>query len=222
MAWAEFIAAFAAFFATHSVPVRPPIRPWLVARLGPRAFTAIYSALSLAVLGWLIGAAGRAPHVPLWGWAPWQARVPLAAMLPVCLILAFAVARPNPFSFGGAFDDRFDPARPGIIRWMRHPLLVAAAIWALAHLVPNGDLAHIILFGSFAAFAIIGQHLIDRRRSRALGDAWWTLSRAVRASPILPRPQDFGGVLLRMGAGCALYASLIALHPWLFGVSPLP
>ncbi|MBZ0227983.1 MAG: NnrU family protein [Bauldia sp.] len=76
--------------------------PWIHAR---------YSLSSLAVLVWLVGAARRAPHVPLWHWAPWRDYVPLASMLPVCLILALAIARPNPFSFGGARNDSFDPDR---------------------------------------------------------------------------------------------------------------
>jgi uncharacterized membrane protein len=67
MGWAEFVAAYAAFFLSHSIPVRAPLRPWLQAQLGAAGFTLAYSALSVAVLVWLIGAAGRAPHVPLWG-----------------------------------------------------------------------------------------------------------------------------------------------------------
>lgn len=221
MGWAEFALAFAAFFASHALPVRPPLRPWLEARLGARGFTLAYSALSLAVLAWLIGAAGRAPFVPLWGWAPWQAHVVLAVMLAVCLILGLAIARPNPFSFGGARDDRFDPARPGIVRLTRHPLLTALALWAAAHVLPNGDLAHVILFGTFAAFAVAGGRLVDRRRRRAMGDRWDRLRDRVAATPpwdAFPMVQT----LPRLALGLALYAGLIVLHPVLFGVSPLP
>jgi uncharacterized membrane protein len=144
MGWNEFAFAFAAFFLTHSIPIRPPLRPWAVARLGHAGFGIAYSALSLAVLAWLIAAAGRAPYVPLWDWAPWQNHVVLAVMLPVCVILSLAIARPNPFSFGGAQNDRFDPASPGIVRLTRHPLLLALGIWSAAHILPNGDLAHVI------------------------------------------------------------------------------
>lgn len=130
MGWGEYALAFAAFFLTHSVPVRPQLRPWLVARLGHAGFGMAYSVLSLGVLAWLIGAAGRAPYLQLWPWAAWQNHVVLTIMLPVCLILALAIARPNPFSFGGARNDRFDPARPGLVRLTRHPLLLALALWA--------------------------------------------------------------------------------------------
>lgn len=221
MGWVEFAAAFAAFFLTHSLPIRPPLRPVLQSALGPRGFTLAYSALSLTILAWLIGAAGRAPFVALWDWAAWQVYVPLVAMLPVCLILALTIARPNPFSFGGAGNHRFDPACPGIVRLNRHPLLLALAVWSGAHAVPNGDLAHLILFGTFALFAVLGARLIDRRRQREMGEAWEALHSAVATTPLWPSfPR--GDAVLRLVAGLVLYVALIWLHPIVIGVSPLP
>ena len=220
MGWFEFALAYAVFFLSHSLPVRPPLRPWLQARRGAFGFTLAYSALSLAVLAWLIGAAGRAPHVPLWDWAPWQAHAPLLVMGPVCLILALSIGRPNPLSFGGARNDLFDPARPGIVRVWRHPLLLALALWAAAHVVPNGDLAHVILFGTFAAFALLGGRLIDRRKRREMGPEWQRMRDRVADAPLLSASPS-RGTLLRIAAGGALYGALLWAHPFLFGVSPL-
>lgn len=218
MGWNEFAFAFAAFFLTHSIPIRPPLRPWAVARLGHAGFGIAYSALSLAVLAWLIAAAGRAPYVPLWDWAPWQNHVVLAVMLPVCVILSLAIARPNPFSFGGAQNDRFDPASPGIVRLTRHPLLLALGIWSAAHILPNGDLAHVILFGTFAGFAMLGGRLVDRRRQREMGQRWHDLRAALSECPAsLSLTTD---TLLRLAAGLMLYAGLIWLHPLVIGVDP--
>lgn len=222
MGWTEYLLAFTGFFLTHSLPIRPPLRPWLVARLGHVGFGLAYSALSLAVLAWLIGAASRAPFVLLWPWAPWQLHVPLAAMLPVCLILALAIGRPNPFSFGGARNDAFDPAHPGIVRLTRHPLLLALAIWAFAHIVPNGDLAHALLFGTFALFALLGGRLVERRKRREMGPDWDRLDAARKAAPLLPLPRSWPHLWLRLALGLGLYLALLWLHPWLFGVSPLP
>ena len=219
--WGEYALAFAGFFLTHSVPLRPSLRPWLQARLGRAGFTFAYSFLSLAVLAWLIAAAGRAPFVPVWHWAPWRNHVVLTAMLPVCLILGLAIARPNPFSFGGARDDSFDPARPGIVRLTRHPLLVAMVIWAGAHALANGDLAHVILFGTFVGFAFLGMSLVDRRRRRAMGERWVRLDHARRHAPFLPPAVSWSGAAIRLASGVALYLVLLWLHPWLFGVDPL-
>lgn len=219
MGWNEFAFAFAAFFLTHSIPIRPPLRPWAVARLGHAGFGIAYSALSLGVLAWLIAAAGRAPYVPLWDWAPWQNHVVLAVMLPVCVILSLAIARPNPFSFGGAQNDRFDPASPGIVRLTRHPLLLALGIWSAAHILPNGDLAHVILFGTFAGFAMLGGRLVDRRRQREMGQRWHDLRAALSECPAsLSLTAD---TVLRLAAGLMLYAGLIWLHPLVIGVDPL-
>jgi uncharacterized membrane protein len=218
MGWFEFSLVYVVFFLSHSLPVRPPLRPWLQARLGACGFTLAYSALSLAVLGWLLVAAGRAPHVTLWDWAPWQVHVPVVVMGPVCLILALSIGRPNPFSFGGARNDLFDPARPGIVRWSRHPLLAALALWAAAHVVPNGDLAHVILFGTFAVFAALGGRLIDRRKRGEMGAEWQRMRVAVEGAPFWPHRV----AVARLAAGGALYVALIWLHPFVFGVSPLP
>lgn len=222
MAWSEFLAAFAVFFLSHSLPVRPPIKPWLVGRLGPRGFTLAYSGLSLAVLAWLITAAGRAPPVALWVWSPWQSTLALVAMAPVCLLLAFTLGRPNPLSFGGSGNEAFDPARPGVVRSTRHPLLVALALWAAAHVPPNGDLAHVVLFGLFAGFALLGMRIVDRRKRRLMGtQEWQALVQAVRRGPVIPRPVSWPAAALRLGLAALLYAGLLAAHPWLFGVSPL-
>ncbi|MEW5998369.1 MAG: NnrU family protein [Pseudomonadota bacterium] len=218
MGWTEFAAALGTFLLSHAVPVRPPVKPWLVGLLGQRGFTIAYSLLSLAVLTWLITAAGRAPFVMLWAWEPWHNHLVLAVMAVVCLILALAIGRPNPFSFGGTNNAAFDPARPGIVGWMRHPLLAALALWAGAHAFANGTLAHVLMFGIFAAFALLGGRLIDRRRQREMGPEWQRLRR------VIVRPGARAVMLgqpLRLVAGGALYLVLILIHPLLFGVSPI-
>lgn len=214
--------AFAVFFLSHSLPVRPPLRPWLVARLGSRGFTAAYSVLSLAILWWLIVAAGRAPYVPLWHWAPWQSHVALTVMLISCVVIALSIGRPNPYSFGGARNERFDPENPGLVRLTRHPLLAALALWAAAHLLANGDAAHVMLFGTFALFALLGGRLVDRRRKRALGPRWSEMLERTKMRP-LSSALDRGPVaVFRLICGVLLYLILLMLHPAVIGVSPIP
>ena len=222
MAWVEFGVVVCLFLLSHALPVRPPLRPWLVARLGAQGFTLAYSVLSLALLAWLIAAAGRAPFVLLWDQASWQRHLPILAMLPACLILGLALARPNPFSFGGTSSAALDPAHPGIIRWMRHPLLVALAIWVGAHLVANGDLAHVLLFGLFLIFALMGMRMIDRRRRREMGARWQAQVVAMAAGSIWPRPVNQGKAMLRLCLGLGLYALLLMLHAAVIGASPWP
>ena len=219
--WTEFSGALLAFFALHSIPVRPAIKSRIVDLVGARPFTLIYSCISLLALGWLIVAASRAPYIELWSPAPWQNWVALVTMLAVCMIVAFALARPNPFSFGGAPGVRFDPERAGIVRPNRHPLLLAFFLWAAAHMLPNGDLAHVILFGLFAGFSLLGMKLINRRKQRQLGEmAYDDQLRAVRQTPVIGSfAQD--RVMIRTIAGIGILVLLVVLHPAIIGVSPL-
>lgn len=209
--WGEYALAWAAFLLTHALPVRPPLRPWLVARLGRWGFGLGYSALSLAVLGWMFAAAARAPHVPLWPPLAGSVWLVLGAVTLACLILAAEMGRPNPLSLGDG-QGALDPARPGLLRLTRHPLLAALALWAGAHLVANGDLAHALMFGGFLGLALAAMRAIDTRRRRQMGPARWAgMAEAARGVPLgLP-----GWPRLAMaGAGVTL---LLALHPWVAG-----
>lgn len=210
--WGEYVAVWTLFLASHAVPARPPVRARLVAALGQRGYLLTYSAVSLALLLWLLRAAGRAPFIPLWpmpGFAPWLI---LIAMVLATTVLALTLGRPNPFSFGGG-TRAFDPANAGILRWIRHPILVAALLWSLAHLLANGDLAHVLLFGGFAIFAALGMKMLDRRNMRHMGEVKWkALRRALRfgrAPQLLPRS---AGALVAV-------AVLVLLHPFVAGVS---
>lgn len=214
--WGEFIAAFVAFFLSHSIPVRPAVKSRIVAKTGALGFALLYSALSIAILTWIIIAAGRAPFVEIWGWAAWQNHLPLTGMFVAILIVSMAVGQPNPLSFGGWNNDRFDPKSCGLIGWVRHPLLVALLIWSGTHMVPNGNLAHVIVFGLFAAFSLLGMKIIDRRSRRILGlDRWQTLSNTDRSLSITPRG------LTRLAIGVLIYLAVLFSHQWVIGVSPL-
>jgi uncharacterized membrane protein len=225
--WGEFVAAFAAFLLSHALPARPAMRRPLAAALGERGYLLAYSLVSLGMLAWLVAAAGRAPYLELWPYAPWQAWVTNLLMPVVCLLVAFGIAAPNPLSFGGRAAG-FDPQRPGTAGVARHPLLLAIALWAVGHAVPNGNLAHLLLFGAFAGFAALGMRIIDRRKRRLLGEEAWTRLAAHSSgwplSALLDgrwRPTGPPSAL-RLCASLLLWLLLLAAHPGAIGVSPLP
>lgn len=219
--WIEFSLALAAFFVLHAVPVRPAVKSRIVGRFGVRPFSIAYSIVSVLALTSLIVSAGRAPYVEIWQPVPWQSVVTLVAMLLACLVFALAIGRPNPFSFGGSAKQRFDPARAGIVRVHRHPMLLTLLLWSGSHALPNGNLAHLVMFGIFAAFALFGMGLIDRRKKRELGqERYQDLHTEMRRAPFADsfRAQGLFGRLI---AGIALFGILLALHPAVIGVSPL-
>lgn len=227
--WAEFFIAFVLFFLSHIVPVRPAIRGWLIRRIGKTIYLTVYSVLSIVVFGWLIVAADRAPYLAVWSFSPWQLWLPNIAMPIACLLFVFGTIAPNPLSIASSNNDAFEPDHPGIAGVTRHPVLWAAALWAFAHAVPNGDLAHILLFGLFGMFSLLGMLAIDARNQRILGTAEWRrLSRSTSLVPLTAlaggrwRP-SFGGInWLRLAAATGLYVGLLALHRPVIGVSPLP
>ncbi|PCH68105.1 MAG: NnrU family protein [Rhodobacteraceae bacterium] len=216
--WGEFTAALTLFLLSHVFPVRPPLRPWLVRVLGLRGYIVGYSTVSIALLIWLIVAASRAPYVevipPLevFRWAPMVA-------MPVAILLAVqGLSIANPLSFGGMGKRPFDPDHPGILALTRHPLLLAIALWAGAHLLANGDLAHVVLFGLFGAFAVLSMGLIDRRKKRLLGAEWQELA---KNTALLSWRGAMPGLWVGV-ASVALFLGLLALHAPVIGVSPLP
>jgi uncharacterized membrane protein len=216
--WGEFTAALVLFLLSHVFPVRPPLRPLLVRVLGLRGYIVGYSAVSLLLLVWLIVAASRAPYVevipPLevFRWAPMVA-------MPVAIVVAVqGLSIANPLSFGGMGKRPFDPERPGVLALTRHPLLLAIALWATAHLLANGDLAHVVLFGLFGAFAVISMGLIDRRKKRLLGAEWQELA---QNTALLSWRGLMPGLWPGL-AGVLLFLALLLLHAPVIGVSPLP
>ncbi|MFV3131486.1 NnrU family protein [Niveispirillum sp. KHB5.9] len=217
----EFILAFAAFLASHRLPMHPQVRGVLTNRLGTHGFLLAYSALSVLLLGWVFGAAGRAPYIPLWGTSPALAHLALVAMAMAFLLACLTLGRPNPFSFGGARNDHFNPARPGMVRLTRHPLLAALALWSGAHLLANGDGVHVLLFGSFLLFSIAGYRVLDRRCRDRMGPSWRALADAVAAAPLSAALFPLGPTILRAMLAFLLLGLVLLLHPLLFGVDPL-
>jgi uncharacterized membrane protein len=212
--WGELGVALALFIAAHLLPARPAVRSRLAAVLGERLYLALYSLVSLALLGWLITAAGTAPYVPLWEPAPWQRWTAALLMAPACLLLTLGIGVPSPLSLGGG-TTRSDPEHPGIVGIVRHPLLWALALWSAAHLLANGDLAHILLFGGFLALALAGMAALDRRSRARLGVEEWRRL-AMRRPPGWRRSD-----LARLAAGFVLYVMLLLAHEPVIGIAPL-
>lgn len=139
------IAGLLLFFAVHAIPMFPGARTALIANLGEMRFKGLYSLAALAGFVGILTGMKYAPHVPVWTPPGWSAQATNLAM-PVAFCLLAAAYIPGNFR-----------------RVIRNPMLSATLVWSLAHLVSNGDLASIILFGSFGAYAIIDILSVNRR-----------------------------------------------------------
>jgi uncharacterized membrane protein len=223
-----FAAALAAFFAAHVLPAYPPLRGRLIGAFGRRTYLGLYALLSAALLAWVVVAALKAPYVELWPPSPWRFAVPVAAMPLALAFLGAGLLQPNPLSISLARI--VQPTRvEGALAVTRHPVLWGFLVWSAAHLVANGNVVAVILFGSMALFSALGMHVLDRRARQRLGKREW--QRLAAATSILP----FAALLrdrrpLRLdrrsavGAalGLAVYLVLLAVgHVWLLGLDPL-
>lgn len=214
------VVAFALFLALHSIPAIPPLRAGAIALVGRRTYLTAYSLVSLLSLGFLFHAALTTPYVELWQPAGWQAAVTLV-LSPVGLFLVTAgLLSPNPLSVtmrGGA--------EPGaIVSITRHPVLWGFALWAFGHLLVNGDLRSLVLFGGLGLFSVGGFFMLDKRAKRRLGSRW---AEATRDAPLLPftgraRPRlDAPLVAAAVLATLTTLALLFGGHALLFGADPL-
>lgn len=220
----QFIAALVVFLALHMVPAIPPLRARMVASVGRRTYLMVYSLVSVLALGWLFHAALQLDFIPLWDPAPWQAWVTIV-LSPIGLVFLLAgLLSPNPASISLRKPDM----KPGAITTItRHPVLWGFALWAGSHLVPNGDLRSLLLFGALFAFAMVGMLITDRRARRRIGPQWVGIAHRTsilpfgalmtgRARPAMDAPLLAGIVL---GAIVTAWL-LLGGHSAIFGADP--
>ncbi len=221
----ELILAFALFLALHSIPARPAVRGKLISLLGHKAYIALYSVASVAVLAWLFHAALNTDYIELWAPAPWQAWITLVfAPMGIFLVLA-GLFSPNPYSISFR---RVGESEGAIVAVTRHPVLWGFLLWSLSHLAPNGDLRSLLVFGGFAVFSAGGFLLLERRARKRMGVQWAARS---RRSSIIPFAILMNGkVKLRwdvpMTAASFLSFAIVAWllaggHAQLFAADPL-
>ena len=166
----------------HLVAAVPSLKARLKARIGERAYGPVFGIASLVgiaiiVLGWRSSDFVFVYDPPEWGR---HANFLLTLIAFICLGI---------FLFRGSLRQR-----------LRFPMAIAAMFWAAGHLLANGDLASVILFGGFLAYAVA--HIV-------IGTA-----NGVRPSPEVRSGHDLLGIL----TGIALYGVMTQLHPVLIGV----
>jgi len=218
----------AIFFAgIHLGVAGRTIRDRAIAALGRSGFTVAFSIATVAGLAWLVMAYNRAPYVVTWGMLEWWKPFAIILMLPASLLVVIGLTTPNPTAV--AQENRLAQPPQGIVRITRHPFLTGVALWALVHLIGNGDVASCVFFAVWAVVALAGTVSIDRKRRRLLGAAAWepfaTQTSIVPFAAIAAgrnrfRPGEIGA--WRWGAAVVLYVVMLVGHADVIGVSPFP
>lgn len=181
------------FIAVHSVRiVADDWRARTIARVGERAWKGVYTLVSLAGFALLVVGYGQARGVsPVLYDPPLFLRHVTALLMLLSLVLVMAAYVPGNH----------------IKAAIGHPMLAGVKLWAFAHLLSNGRLADVVLFGTFLAWAVV-DFICARRRDRAAGTIYprGTASRTT--------------VTVIAGVGAWL-AFALGLHLWLIGVPPM-
>ncbi len=164
----------------------PGLRAVLTAQLGP-ASKAIFALQILAGVVLMVIGYKQAEFVPVYDLGAWT--IHLNNLLMLLAVILFGM---------GSSKGRMRS-------WFRHPMLMGFMLWAIAHLLVNGDLASIVLFGGLLAWAPVAMVMINAR------DGAW----------VRPEPGPVKGDIRLLVISAVVFAVLIGLHSWL-GPWPLP
>lgn len=185
------IVSIIVFLGIHLLPTFTRAREGLVEKFGENGYKVFFSVASILGFILLVYGFANAPIIPIWTPPTWMRHLAMLLMLPAFILLVAAYV-------------------PGRIKAVvKHPMLTAVKTWALAHLLANGDLAGIILFGSFLAYAVYDRIALKHRQPTEL------IETPGRGSP----RNDIIAVVL----GIVFYVVfLIWLHPLLIGKAVVP
>ena len=224
----NLIAASAYFLLIHFGVSGTRLRDALVARLGERAYRGAFSFASLIGLVWMIYAYRHASTVHLWDQPLGLRPIAFLLMFVAFLFGVIGLATPSPTQVGmeSKLAEGTDIAR-GMVRITRHPFLWGVAFWALVHLIVNGDLASLILFGSLLLLALGGTVAIDAKRRRRFGSGWAQFARTTSSVPfaaILSGRNRISTAVSEIGivrplVAVLAYTLIFYLHGRLFGAS---
>ena len=177
------ILGLAIFLAVHLIPSFVSFRKKLIVKLGDMAYIISYSVLAICGLVLIIVGKTTATMVRIWD-------PPFFVYWINPVLMLFAIV-----SFIGAYIPS------NLNRFVKHPFLWGVTLWALSHLLVNGDLSSILLFGGFGTFALFDM---------------WSSNRRIAMKPVSRHP--WRRDLLLVMIGLIIYLGLIFVHPHIFGV----
>ena len=178
------------FLGTHSMRIQgDALHDQLIESVGPARFKAIYALVSLLGFALLVYGFGIARDTPYVLWTPPPAMKHLAYLLTlIAMVLMAAVYVP----------------RNAIKAKLHHPMVLSVKVWALSHVLVNGTLAHLVLFGSMLLWSVL---LFKASRARD------------KRNQVVYAPGNKGSTILTLEIGIAMWLVFVGwAHGWLVGV----
>lgn len=164
---------WAAFAGTHVWLSSQRTRAALIGRIGGQGFQGLYSVVALATFVPLVWIFATHKHAGPWLWTtigPAAVARPLNHLLMGAAFVLFLVSLLPSSTAPSAMQARGPAVAHGMLRITRHPMLVAFALFGIAHLLVNGSLGDVLFFGGFPVFAWIGARHQDARKLREIPD----------------------------------------------------
>jgi uncharacterized membrane protein len=227
----NLLAAAAFFVLLHLLVSGTRVRDALTGAIGQNLYLGLFSAASVGGLVWLGFAFGQAQGEALneayWASTAATQYVQLGLQLVATLLVVPGLTTPNPTSVRQEGVLNRPDAAMGMLRITRHPFLWGVALWALGHLLVNGERASIVLFGAMLLLALFGTASIDAKRKRALGATWDTFAAQTSNVPFAAIASGRQTLSLseigwwRIVLAIVVWAILTWSHPILFGVAAL-
>lgn len=189
MGLAIMILGLAVFIGTHLVSTRREQRAALIARFGEGPYKGLYSLASLIgliLIGWGFGHYRATGWTDVWYPPGWTRHVTVLLVWPSIIF----------------FYAAYSPGRIKAV--LKHPMLVGTKLWAVAHLISNGDLGSIVLFGSILGWAVYDRITLKHRTDPG-----------GKSLPVGGLRQDIMAVVI----GTLIYLALgFLFHPYVIGV----
>ena len=189
MGLAVMILGLVLFLGIHTLPAQRELRARAIAAMGEGSYKLVYaliSVLGIALIAWGFAHYRATGWIDIWSPPKALKHITLALMLPAVILVVAAFLRGH------------------IYTSLKHPMLAGVKLWAAAHLLANGDLGSIILFGSFLGWAVFDRISL-KRRSDAGG-------------PPIP-VGGWGNDVIAVAVGIVVYLALaFAFHPVVIGV----
>jgi len=215
------------FLGIHLVPATS-LRRAVVGAIGEGPYMGLFSLGSLIVIWlWVRAFNATVPDEALWAFPAWWTWIKAVVMLGAAILFVGGLSSPNPtLPRGGALLERPDVAQ-GIFAVTRHPLMWSFGLWGIAHLISQPNSRGLWFFGLFALTAIGGAVLQERRKEETYGASWDRFAAKTSFIPMLAVLQGRARLSIsdigwwRIGVAVLLWAAMLGLHPWLFGVAPL-
>jgi uncharacterized membrane protein len=204
-----------------------PLRRAVTGALGDNGFRGLYTVVAFVGLGWMIWAHKTSPHVALWGDPLWARHLLLLVMLAAVFFLVVGMTSPSPGVVGAESVPMDYEGGLGIHAIVRHPGLWGFGLWALGHMIANGDAATVILTGGIAVLAFGGMLGMDARKRSTFPDAYGRFADHTSNIPFAALAAgrtrlDWSKIgLWRIALALVVYVVLLFGHGWI-GPSALP